>query len=203
MDRGMTAGMLTELAKDVNRPIHLVEIEWPTLTVRLTDAAVNLTWNSQTWLASQYLGFSGLEESADLIIPRCTITLSGVDQSVVSLLLQDSYFNRPARLRKGFITDALQVVVDPKILVDGRLDRPIITTNPDDGTCVASIDIVSRLAAFETGTGRHTNNEDQQKFFPGDLGFQYVSSEAEQILNWGQVRKPTEDAVRGNGLRAG
>lgn len=184
MDRGATSAFLAELDKAVCRPVHLLEVDFGSETVRLTDAAVHLAWGGYSWLASQFLGFSPIEETSEAVVTRCTVSLSGVDQAVVALLLQETYFNRQGRIYKAFLAEDLQVIVDPTELIRGRLDKPMIETDPAAGTCTASVDIVSRFSPFETTSGRHTNDTDQQLWYPGDLGMQQVT-QIQEPLAWG------------------
>lgn len=186
MTRTITGATQAALAGARVTSCHLLEIEWPGQTTRLTDAGVSLSWGGYTWLASQFLGFSDYEEQLELFVPRLTVSLSGVDQSIISILLQHDFFNRRARIRKAALTDALAVIVDPCLLIDGHMDKPVIAINPADGTCTASVDIVSLLDPIDSLPGRHTNHDEQQRWFPGDLGFQEIPRLPRTIF-WGKV----------------
>lgn len=185
--RGATGTVLGEWGKAFNRPIHLFEFDFNPW-IYMTDAAVDLSWNSNNYLASKVLGFSGVSETSELLVNACTVSLSGVDQSVIAILLQESYLNRKVKIRTAMLDAALQVIADPVLIFDGRMDKPTIVVDPDSGTTTCTVEGVSHWTDFERTPGRHSNNVEQQKHFPGDKGFAQVASIPEEIF-WGIVQK--------------
>lgn len=181
--RSSTAAAQAEWAKEVCRPVHLLEADFDPV-IYLTDAGTNLTWNNQTYLASKYLGFSGVDETSAVLINTCTVFLSGVESDVVALLLQETYLNRRIRIRTAMLREDLSVISDPTLIFDGRMNRPKILNNPDDGEILCSVEGTSIWADFERRRGRHTNDAEQQKLFPGDRGFAQVAVIPESIF-WG------------------
>lgn len=185
MDRGMTGAMVSALSGDAVQLCHLVELSLSP-TVYLTDAAVQLTWSGNVYQPSHLLSVSDVEETADYQEQRVSVGLSGVDQSVIALLLIYEYINRPAVIRKAVFDGDRTVVVDPCVVMRGRLDRPVIRTDPEAGTCDVSIDIVGRSTPLGQHRGRYTNSTSQQLHFTGDRGFEYVNDD-DTMLIWGQV----------------
>lgn len=185
--RGASAEVLAEWGKETNRPIHLLECDFNPW-IYLTDAAVNITWNSNYYLSSTLLGFSSIAETSDLLVNSCTVSLSGVDQSVIALLLQETYLNRKMKIRTAMLDESLAVIASPVLIFDGRMDRPAIAVDPDNGTTVCTVEGVSHWVDFERRPGRHSNNNEQQKHFPGDLGFANVATLPDEIF-WGIRQK--------------
>jgi hypothetical protein len=89
------------------------------------------------------------------------------------------------RIWKGFLDANLAVVVDPILIFEGRMDSPVIDENPDNGSCIVSVSATNAWVDFERKSGRHTNHEEQQIFFPGDRGFEFVSELTKEIT-WGR-----------------
>lgn len=183
MNRGLSAEVLAEIGSGSCRPVHLLEIDFSP-TIYLTDAAIRVTWGGHVYEASPFLRFSDITESRDLLVTECTVGLSGVDQTVIALLLADTYLGRTARIRKAMLTESLAVIVDPGLIVEGRLDSPSISSDPSTGTCEASVSIVSRWAPLEKPAGRHTNDAQQKAIFAGDRCFENVTDE-QTTLRWG------------------
>lgn len=181
--RGASGAVLAEWVKPLNRPVHLLEIDFDPY-VYLTDAAVDLSWNGHIYIASQYLGFSSISETSELLVNSCTISLSGADQTIVAVLLQESYLNRRVKIRKAMLDSGLQVIADPVLIFDGRMDKPAIAVDPDNGTVTCGVEGVSQWTDFERRPGRHSNDAEQQKLFPGDRGFAGVAVIPDQIF-WG------------------
>jgi hypothetical protein len=185
-DRGASAAVITELGKSQNRPFHLVEVVFDVTPIYITDAWMNISRNGQTYTAlGHFLGFSDIEESSELQVANLTAQLSGVDQSVISAVLTENYIDRPLRIYKGFLDGNMAVIANPVLIFEGRMDSPVIQENPDDGSCVVSVSATNAWVDFERLSGRHTNHEEQQIFFPGDMGFEFVS-EITQEITWGR-----------------
>jgi len=181
----LTGAVDAEIDKASLRVVHLLDASFvPTLTIYLTDAPVAISWNGNEYQPSAYLRFSNVTDTAEMLINRCTVALSGVDQTIIALLMQDTYLGRRATVRKAFLTEGLQVIANPCLLMDGRFDAPVIQTDPDSGTCECQVDIVSRWSPLIRPSGRRTNDADQQALFPGDLGFDQVTKDDATIM-WG------------------
>ena len=181
--RGASGLILTEWGKASNRPIHLFEFDFNPY-IYMTDAAIDISWNGNVYLSSRALGFSGISETSELLVNSCSISLSGVDQAVIAILLQETYLNRKCKVRTAMLDAALQVIADPVLIFDGRMNRPVISVDPDSGTVVCAVEGVSHWTDFERRPGRHTNDTEQQNIFPGDKGFANVGVIPDTIV-WG------------------
>lgn len=185
MNRGASSDVIAEMALDANRPVHLFELYLSGATTYATDAYRTIVWNGNTYPAlGHFLDFDGVEEVSDLTITQCRVQLSGVDQTMISTVLSHEYIDRRLVIRKGFLSGAEAVLIDPLPIFDGRVDSPEIAEDPASGSCTVSISASSHWIDFERTPGRHTNHEEQQIWFPGDLGFEYVSQLNKQI-KWG------------------
>ena len=126
-----------------------------------------------------------MEETAELQVSQVKIVQSGVDSAFISAYLSYEYIDRRVVIRKAFLADNETVLVDPFPIFDGRCDAPEINDDPDSGTCTVAISASSHWVDFERRPGRHTNHDEQQFWFPGDLGFEYVS-QLNKELTWGR-----------------
>lgn len=187
MDRGTTAAYQAQMAASRNRPIHLVELAFdaPTGTIYLTSAPCSVAWGGQTYLGlGGLLGVGDVTETVELVQQSVSVSLTGVDQTYIALLLTEDYLDRPLRIYRGFIDDAGAVVVDPCLMFEGGMDNPVIEEDPSSGTCVVGLEAVSAQVGKGRLPGRHTNHEEQQFYFPGDKAFEFVSAIARDVT-WG------------------
>lgn len=183
-DRGASAAVLAEIGKAANEPIHLFELYLDAETVRLTDAHRPLAWNGADYIAlGHLLAYDGLEETAELTVTTVRVSMSGVLQDTVALVLTHDYIDRRLVIYEAFLSGA-GVVVDPVAIFDGRADSPIIDEDPDSGKCQVVLAAAQHWVDFERRPGRHTNHEEQQIWFPGDRGFEFVSGLNREI-RWG------------------
>jgi hypothetical protein len=183
--RGASPAVQAEAAKSASQPVHLFELYLDGAHTFATDAYRTLVWNGNTYVADgHFLSFDQVEETADLKVSQTRVTLSGVDQSVIADVLLHEYVDRRLVIRKAFLGADENVLVDPVPILDARCDAPEIAEDPDSGMCTVSISVSSHWVDFERKPGRHTNHQEQQIWFPGDLGFEYVS-ELNKEIKWG------------------
>lgn len=185
MDRGSTSAFQTEVVKAQNHPVHLVEFHFDAGTVYGCDAYKAISWGGNSYIAMGHLlGFSDIGEDSEVVVSSVTISLSGVDRTYISTLLNQDYIDRRVKIYFGFLDGSQQLVVDPELMFDGRMDSPSINEDPEAGTSTIGVTATNALVDFERITGRHTNHEDQQLYFPGDKGFEYAAASLRD-LKWG------------------
>ena len=197
--RGASAAALAQIGAVQNSPFHLFEGYFDSATVYLTDWNRPVSWGGHTYLqGGHFLSFDGVQETADLQVTEAHVTLSGVDQTVISLVLNENYIDRRLVIYKAFMTSADALVVDPFAIFDGRMDAPVISEDPGTdgggGQCTVVLTASSHWVDFQRTPGRHTNDAEQQIFFPGDLGFIYAS-EASRQISWGVAAPAAQTAV--------
>jgi hypothetical protein len=145
----------------------------------------DLNWNGQIWTgAGALMGVSSVKESSDLTAIGMTVSLSGVDETVVSLAFNE--------LRQGQACTVYLACVDwntkglrstPYPIFTGRVDVPSI----DDGgdTSIVTLQLENRLVDFERERVRFYDPATQAIFYPGDKGFDYVAALQDQKIFWG------------------
>ena len=180
--RGASGAVLTEWGAESCRAVHLLEVDFDPY-LYLTDAGTDVDWNSHTYTSSSLLSFSSISETSELLANSCTISLSGVDQSVVAALLQETYLHRKVKIRLAMLNENMLVISSPVLIFDGRMTRPSISVDPDTGAVNCAVEAVS-LFQFDTTRGRHSNDIEQQRYYPEDRGFKQVVSIPEKIF-WG------------------
>lgn len=139
---------------------------------------------SQKFLAvGNFLQFSVIEESADFQITSMTIGLAGMRSSDLNLFLSNQYIDQPVKIWRVWFDTSGQMVGDPVLIFSGNIDKPVVTDDPDSGVtigCSAS----SQWITYTRTAGRHTNNDEQVFFYPGDTIFKF-SADAIKDLKWG------------------
>lgn len=187
--RGAGATFTSEVDRQQNSPVHLFEAYFDAATLYETDCARPLSFGGNTYRAvGNLLQYEAIEESTDVQVHECRVTLSGVNDEWVALVGPASdYIDRRIIIRKGFLDDQGRLIAAATVVIfDGRMDAPTIQFDPETGRYVVMVTATSQLAVLTRVTGRRTNHQDAQIHAPGDTFFLY-SHEGSRQLVWGRV----------------
>ena len=188
MTRSLTTAIKNELATNDIRPVHLITIGFGT-PVNITDCSFDLTssvsGSSVTYSASDFImGISNHTEETDITKSSVSISLSGADQTFISVVLNENVINDSVTIFRGLLADDNTLIADPFLLYKGNIESFEIQEGEKDSTVALSI--VSHWADFEKKNGRKTNNTSQQRFFNTDVGMDF-SSQTVQDIKWGRA----------------
>lgn len=176
--------MISALSSSVVRPILIFEATFYTSTLRLWDGLGNLSWNSQVWLGNGWFkGVSDISETSKITSKGVDIALSGVPQSLISLILNEQRHTARGKVWLGCL-DASEAVIDsPYLLFEGGLSAPRINDSVDTSNIVLSYE--DDLIILQKNKELRYNNESQKALFPTDKGFEYVASIQDWKGYWG------------------
>jgi len=188
MARGLSSSVKTELATGNISPILLVYIGFAT-PIYLTNSGFPLTssvsGSSQTYTASGHLkGISNTTETNKPTKNSLSISLSAVDQTYVSVILNENVIGKEVKIWKGYLDSSNAIISDPFLLYYGTIDEYKIS----DTTSTANIvlNITSHWGNFDKQNGRTTTDNSQQRFFSGDKGMEFASLTVRD-LRWGRA----------------
>jgi hypothetical protein len=183
MPRGLSSTIITELEKDDIRLAGLIYMDIGSGQY-LTDYAHDLVAGGVTYTSSTHLLSVGApRESRDLRVNTVSVTLSGVQQTYLTLFLTNDHVNRQVKFSKALVDDDGAVIGDSILAFDGRITR--FEIKESSRTSEITIEVASHWADFEKTAGRLTNTNSQQRFFPNDLGFAYAANTIRD-LRWGR-----------------
>jgi hypothetical protein len=197
--------MQAEVQAPSLRPVIFYEGVFATGTLRLWTGVGTLSWDNKDWTgAGVLLSISAVEESADLRANGVSVTLSGISSEVLAVALAQARTGKAGRLWFGctVVTGGiLQVIADPYLCFEGKLDVPTIEENGD--TCTVSVSYESRLIDLQQARVWRWTNEDQQRLFPGDKGFAYVADLVDKSVSWGGSNQlPRGESIKTQLLKA-
>lgn len=183
--RNMTPALEAALIAADARPALFFEGQFASGFVRLWTGLGDVVWGGQTWTgAGNLVGFSGIEEGSDIVARGASVTLSGVPASLVSLAILDAQQGLPGRCWVGLLAPDNSIIVDPVLAFAGRLDVPTISDGAE--TCTITITYESRLIDLNTPRELRYTHEAQQQLYPGDMGFEYLTSIQDKEITWGR-----------------
>jgi hypothetical protein len=183
MPRQMSSGMIAALSAAELNPAAFVQIAFATATVYVWSGIGSISWNGQTWTGlGSLLGLSVMEDAATVEARGITVTLSGIDPTLLSDCLGEFQLGQPVAVYLGLYSGG-SLISSPVATWVGRLDQPTIDVGADNVTI--SINCENRLLDMNVAVDRRLTHEDQQMDYPGDLGLQFVAGIQEMTLFWG------------------
>tara|TARA_Y100001937_G_scaffold63585_1_gene87152 strand:+ start:2238 stop:2804 length:567 start_codon:yes stop_codon:yes gene_type:complete len=187
MARGLSSSVKTQLATGIIDPVLLIEIEFGT-PVYLTNASFDITSSvsgtSRTYLSNGHLrGISGVSETNKPTKNTLSISLSAVDQTYVSIALNENIINDNVYVYRGYLDTNNALISDPFLLFYGTIDEYKIGDNTTTANLV--LNVTSHWGNFSKVSGRVTTNNSQQRFFSGDKGMEFAALTVRDI-RWGR-----------------
>jgi hypothetical protein len=185
MSRELSAEHLAAIDEDTPIPIYFVALEFGSGTVYAHSRIGTISWGGVDWIGVGSFGEIGaVEETSELAVKTVTYTLAGIPREYISITQDEHYQGRPARLYLGFIDRTTRLLVDtPFILDTGRMN---VSEIDEGATCTVTITAQSRMSFWDKPAVRRYTDADQQKRFPGDKGFAFVSQAAQKEILWGR-----------------
>ena len=187
MARGLTTAVKNELATGVIDPVLLIEIGFST-PVYLTNASFDLTssvsGSSRTYLSNGHLkNISGVNETNKPTKNTLALTLSGVDQTYISIALSENIINDDVHIYRGYLDSNNALISDPFLLFYGTIEEYKISDNTSTANLILSV--TSHWGNFSKVNGRTTTDNSQQRFFSSDKGMEFAALTVKDI-RWGR-----------------
>lgn len=186
--RGMTSDMLTAIAAQQMKVIHLCVLyltqDSPQQTIYMTDSGQDIVWNGQTYSDTEGLtDLSDPNESYQLDVDSASFTLSGTELANLSIALTSNFTDARFVIRRAIaqVESSPMVVTDPVVIWDGRIDSWEYSETPGQESTL-TWNMSNHWVDFTRVSGRRTNSADQQLFYPGDLGLDYADKLPSTIM---------------------
>ena len=188
MARGLSSSVKTELATGSIDPVLLIEIGFST-PIYLTNASFDITSNisgtSRTYLSNGHLrSITGVNETNRPTKNTLSISLSGVDQTYISVALNENIINDNVFVYRGFLDSSNALISDPFLLFYGTIDEYKISDNTTTANLIISV--TSHWGNFSKTSGRTTTDNSQKRFFSSDKGMEFAALTVRDI-KWGRV----------------
>lgn len=188
MPRNMSGALQSALSAGIIWPAIFAEIHFSTGPVYIWSGYGPITWSGQTWVGAGDLGsISVIEGGSNVEARGITLTLSGINSSIVLDCLNQFQQGLPAIISLGTFTDSTRttLVVDPVSAWTGRMDQASIEIGAESSSITLMLE--TRLLEMNVAVDRRYTNDDQQLRAPGDLGFSFVQGQINEILYWGRT----------------
>ena len=185
MSRGIAANNSTEATSPVALPVTFVKLEFDSVNgvQYVHNSLGTITWGGNDWLGVGDLGEIGVIQEGEEVSPyKLTLTLSGLDATIMDETTNQNYYGRPVSIYVGFLLQDTHVLTaDPDLYWSGKIDAMAANLGS-----VNSVQLTaeSDLAIFDKANGALYTDSNLQEEFPGDLFFQYLPQIKDLKLRW-------------------
>jgi len=184
MPRNLTAQFITALNEAELRPVILLDLEFESSTVLLWNGVGELLWDGKTYLGNGWFqGHSPIKENGEVNPQGVSVVLTGIPPSLLSLVLQQTSQNKVATLRLGLLDTSYQVIPDPTIIYQGKIDYPEIIEDSEEPTIKIAIENI--LLDMDRPRNHRYTKQSQRDIFPDDEGFDTVEPIQKFDGKWG------------------
>lgn len=184
MARSLTSGMQAAITAQRMRPFFLIEAHFDSGDLLLWTGYGTLEYNSKSYTGTgEILELSPIRESKQMEAAGLTFTLSGLDAAINAIALNEEYQDRVAELYLGAFDDDWNVVVEPYLQFEGRIDT--MPLEDDDGIATVQVTVENILTDMNSAAIFNYTPEDQALYFSGDSGFDRVAGLQEKDIKLG------------------
>lgn len=181
--RDMTVDAQLAIEATYARPLFLVSCQFQNETIYVWTGVGSISWGGHTWIGVGALGsISTIAETLETQAQGITLSLSGIDNTLIADALTQTYGGGKAQVWLGFLLANGSLVSDPIPAYLGDMDQTTIDMSTD--TTTISIAVENRLADLNRAQGGRYTDQCQRQISPTDSGFKFVSWLQDQFLNW-------------------
>ncbi len=157
--RNLDATLKANLSAPVIEPVLLVMLTFRSTTSYICSAGFNVNFNGQTYLGlGTFGGISSVQEGTEIKADGISLTLSGIDATLLSECESDIQPLAPAKCWFGLMSQG-QLVGVPYLFFSGVVDTPTISTTPTTATITLKLE--SRMALLNRPSQRRYTTADQ------------------------------------------
>ncbi len=188
MARALDPATLAKVTDQSYNIVNLVEFYViPGDPTYLTDSPYQINNDGKTYSSTRgMMGVADITEEDQLNIEKVDISISAVKSENVKMFLDYDYIDRKVVIYRALIDDRNQIIGEPFLVFDGRLDQPTVVEDFASRTASLRVTASSHWLDFDSTNGRHTNDTEQQVLFPGDKFFEFAS-QTQKDLRWGKA----------------
>jgi hypothetical protein len=183
MSRTADSTLQAALAASGIAPVFLADLAFTSGLQHAWTGVGELAWNGNTYLGVGSLGsIGGVTEGVSVHAAGTSVTLSGIDSTLLADCLGDIQIGAPATLWLGAWQNGA-LVGTPYKWFGGTVDKAPIVTSPK--TIAITLSLESRMSLLQRGTNRRYTATDQRRYYPDDMGFDWVEIYNDTADRWG------------------
>ncbi len=187
MTRTLHANMVTAATAETGEYCYLLSFAFSGGTLYLTTASTDIDWSGNTYQAIGGLTFEAVRETREFTDQSLSVTLDGVDQTVITKVLQQNYIGQTATLHIAHFSSGA-IISDPVQLWSGYMNdawQIRESHGRGGGTSRITTSIVSPFVIFRQTRGIRANVASHSSVYSGDTFFRHLQAIQGRPIFWG------------------
>jgi hypothetical protein len=182
----LSAGLISAVEADEMLPFYALELAFDSGTLRFWTGIGDKTIDGATYTGTgRLLDIGDVAEAADMSAQNLTVSMAGLDASIISLALTENYQGRQARLLFGAMNLTTGAVIDFVEVFAGLMD--VMTIQHSAQTATISLSIESKLVVMQRPNMRRYTSANHKLRHPGDTFFDFVQPLQDKEIAWGRT----------------
>ena len=202
--QGLDSSIVNALSEENVFPFIAVKGFFDSGNILVWSGIDDITIDSETYTgAGTVMAVSGFEETKEMKTNGITVSLSGMDETVLSYALTENFQNRKLIVHLGFLDGGTNEVKGVMNAFTGRMTSMNISDDTTGST--VTVNAENRLIDLEKASMLRYNKE-SQKFVAGgttDTAFNRVLKLADQEILWGRQSSTSGNLGGGGGNSGG
>tara|TARA_R100000773_G_scaffold12525_1_gene11573 strand:- start:963 stop:1619 length:657 start_codon:yes stop_codon:yes gene_type:complete len=187
---GIDSAISTLLAEDHQIIFFAVKAEFDTEDIRIWTGDNDLTIGSETYTGvGTLLQIGEVEDNLELTSTNLSVSLAGMDSTVLNLALTENYQNRFITLFLGFLSGGTDNVIGTMTVFKGRMQS--MSINDDPNGSIITIDAENRLIDLNRPSNLRYTKESQKFIDSSDNCFGRVQLLVDKEIIWGSTSSNT------------
>lgn len=183
MARNLPGPMITAITSNLASPCFLVDLTLASGVQHIWSGIGSLVYGGSTYLGVGSLGAVGdINEGCDVKADGTTITLSGIDPTLLNDCLNEIQLGAPVTIWFAVFQDGAIIGAAYSIFA-GTVDQPVIPIGPE--TIAITLKLENRMTNLQRPSCRRYTASDQNYDHADDSGFNRVETLNDIALVWG------------------
>lgn len=188
MARDITTAFENEVNSTHLMPALFIKAEFDSGDLNLWSGHTDITWDGDVYLgAGKVLTVNSIKETQKIQANGAEFTMNGCVDALVSLAMSEEYQWRPISAWLGILDTDYTIIADPYKIFSGKMDVIEIADTGKDS--IITVRAESNLIDLKETKERRYTHEDQIAEFAGDMGLEFMPTNADVEILWGVTSK--------------
>jgi hypothetical protein len=182
MPRDLPSLMIAPITSNAVSPCYLLDIQLVSGTEHVWNGVGTVSWNGNSYKGVGSFGaVSDIQEGSEVKADGTSVSLSGIDPTLLNETLNDIQVSAPATVWMGVFSEG--AILTAYKIFGGTVDKPQVGIGVD--AIAITLALETKLANLQRANNRRYTAADQRRYYTDDSGFNWVEQQNDIAEIWG------------------